>query len=170
MLNHPVVLPGWSFFYVYAIAVLYLKKQKAMRQLSIVFLAAVIFSCNSTNTAFIEKVKDADSVAINYFKGDGSMDSVVAVKIIRDKQQMEQLTGFIAAAGAGELKCGYDGSLHYFKKGMVLQDVDFRMNDVQCMHFSFMLNGKLCATALPAEARQLLESVKKQGAGNAAGQ
>jgi hypothetical protein len=125
------------------------------------FLVAVILSCNNTNTAFIEKVKDADSVAINYFKGDGSMDTVVAVKIISDKQQMEQLSGFIAAAGADNYKCGYDGSLHYFKKGMVLQDVDFRMNDVQCMHFSFMLNGKLFATTLKAEAKQLLESVRK---------
>jgi hypothetical protein len=132
-----------------------------MKKLSILFLAAVIASCNNTNTAFIEKVKDADSIAINYFKGDGSMDSVVAVKIIRDKQKVEQLTGFIAASGTDNFKCGYDGSLHYFKKGMVLQDVDFRMMDVQCMHFSFMLNGQLFATKLPAEAKQLLESVRK---------
>jgi hypothetical protein len=132
-----------------------------MKKLSTLFLAALIVSCNNTNTAFVEKVKDADSVAINYFKGDGSMDSVVAVKIIRDKQKLEQLTGFIAADGTGNLKCGYDGSLHYFKKGMVAQDVDFRMNDVQCMHFSFMLNGQLFATKLPAEARQLLESLKR---------
>jgi hypothetical protein len=132
-----------------------------MRKLSTLFLVAVIFSCNNTNTAFVEKVKDADSIAINYFKGDGSMDTVVAVKIIRDKQQLEKFTAFIAASETDNFKCGYDGSLHYFKKGMVLQDVDFRMNDVQCMHFSFMLNGKLFATKLPAEARQLLESAGK---------
>jgi hypothetical protein len=124
---------------------------------------AVMFllSCNNTNTAFIEKVKDADSIAINYFKGDGSMDSVLAVKIVRDKQQQEKLTAFIAASGTENFKCGYDGSLHYFKKGMVLQDVDFRMNDVQCMYFSFMLNGELFATKLSPEAKQLLESVRK---------
>jgi hypothetical protein len=121
----------------------------------------VLFSCNNTNTAFIEKVKAADSIAINYFKGDGSMDTVVAVKIIKDKQQLEKLTSFIASSGTENYKCGYDGSLHYFKKGMVLQDVDFRMNDVQCMHFSFMLNGQVFATKLPAEARQLLESLRK---------
>ncbi len=121
----------------------------------------VLLSCNNTNKAFTEKVKDADSVAINYFKGDGSMDSVVAVKIIKDKQQLEKLTTFIASSGTENYKCGYDGSLHYFKKGMVLQDVDFRMNDVQCMHFSFMLNGELLATKLTAEARQLLESARK---------
>jgi hypothetical protein len=121
----------------------------------------VLLSCNNTNKAFTEKVKDADSVAINYFKGDGSMDSVVAVKIIKDKQQLEKLTAFIASPGTENYKCGYDGSLHYFKKGMVLQDVDFRMNDVQCMHFSFVLNGELFAAKLSAEAKQLLESVRK---------
>lgn len=125
------------------------------------FAMMILLSCNNTNKAFIEKVKDADSIAVNYFKGDGSMDTVAAVKIIRDKQQMKQLSSFVAASGTENFKCGYDGSLHYFKRGMVLQDVDFRMNDVQCMHFSFMLNGKLFATKLPAEARQLLESAKK---------
>lgn len=132
-----------------------------MNRIAFTIAIMILCSCNNTNTAFIEKVKDADSVAINYFKGDGSMDTVVAVKIIRDKQQIEQLGGFIAAAASENFKCGYDGSLHYFKKGMVLQDVDFRMNDAQCMHFSFILNGQLYATKLTPEARQLLESVKK---------
>ncbi len=119
-------------------------------------------SCKQPNKAFLEKVKDADSIAINYFKGDGSMDTVVAVRVLRDKNAITQLSSFIAASSAPDvLKCGYDGSLHYFKRGMVLQDVDFTLRDVQCMQFSFLLNNKTYATALSPEARQLLESVKK---------
>ncbi len=132
-----------------------------MKRTAWLLAVIVLFSCNNTNTAFIQKVKDADSIAINYYKGDGSMDTVAAVKIVKDKQQIEKFTRFIASAGTENFKCGYDGSLHYFKKGMVLQDVDFRMNDVQCMHFSFMLNGELFATTLKAEAKQLLELVRK---------
>lgn len=129
---------------------------------TIVLLFALAFSaCNNTNQAFITKVADADSVAINYYRGDGRMDSVVAVKIVKDKVQMGQLTAFVGGKGTDQYKCGYDGSLHYFKRGVVLQDVDFRMNDVQCMHFSFSLNGQLYATSLPPEARQLLESLRK---------
>lgn len=132
-----------------------------MMKLLFVLLPLLAASCSNTNTAFTDKVKDADSVAINYYRGDGTMDTVVQVRIVKDPQLLNQLTAFIAAAPAEHYKCGYDGSLHYFKKGAVLQDVDFRMNDVQCMHFSFVLSGKLYAAKLPPEARQWLETVKK---------
>lgn len=132
-----------------------------MKTILALLLALALFACNNTNKAFIEKVADADSVAINYYTGDGKMDTVVAVKVLRDKERMTQLSQFIGNKPTDQNKCGYDGSLHYFKRGVVLQDVDFRMNDVQCMHFSFLLNGQLYSTALSAEARQLLESVRK---------
>lgn len=132
-----------------------------MKTILALLLVLVLFACNNTNKAFIEKVTDADSVAINYYTGNGRMDTVVAVKVLRSKEQMAQLTQFIGKKPTDHYKCGYDGSLHYFKRGVVLQDVDFRMNDAQCMHFSFLLNGELYSTALSAEARQLLESVRK---------
>jgi hypothetical protein len=132
-----------------------------MKLLLILATALLWVSCNQSNQAFIDKVADSDSVAINYFRGDGQMDTVVAVKLVKDRQQMTQLTKFIGGASTEQYKCGYDGSLHYFKRGAVLQDVRFRMDDVQCMHFSFMLNGQLYSTRLSPEARQLLESLKK---------
>lgn len=132
-----------------------------MKTILTLLLVLALFACNNTNKAFMEKVTDADSIAINYYTGDGRMDTVVAVKILKDKQQITQLSTFIGGKGTDHYKCGYDGSLHYFKRGAVLQDVDFRMNDAQCMHFSFSLNGQLYSTALSAEARQLLESVRK---------
>jgi hypothetical protein len=132
-----------------------------MKTMLVFLFALALVACNNTNKAFLEKVAEADSVAINYYRGDGRMDTVVAVKILKDKQQITQLTSFIGGKGTDNYKCGYDGSLHYFKKGAVLQDVDFRMNDVQCMHFSFSLSGQLYATTLSAEARQLLETVRK---------
>lgn len=127
----------------------------------LVFIATVIlFSCNK-NTGIKDFVKDADSVAINFFKGDGSMDSVIKVVIIKDKKQVQHLAGYIEASRTGDFKCGYDGSLHFFKRDMVLKDVDFRMNDVQCMYFSFVMNDKLYNTVLSAEAKALLENVRK---------
>ena len=90
------------------------------------------------------------------------MDTVVAVRSIRDKNKLMQLGKMIAAGPSSKkYKCGYDGSLHYFKKGMVLQDVDFRMNDVHCMHFSFLLNGITQTSTLSAEAKQFIKTVKK---------
>ena len=131
----------------------------------IILFSAVLFfcSCDKTNTKIKEVITGSDSIAINYFKGDGSMDTVTKVRIIRDKVVIEQLADYIAAVAAtSDIKCGYDGSLHFFKKNMVIKDIDFRMNDVNCMQFSFLQEGKLTATTLSPEAKQFLESIKEK--------
>ena len=130
----------------------------------IVFIAVIIFlsACNTTGKQLKEKITNADSVAINYFKGDGTMDTVEGVKIISDKNILEQLTSLITASStAMKNDCGYDGSIHYFKMNRVIQDIDFRMNEDGCSLFSFLLNGKKEATKLSADAGRLLNVLRK---------
>ncbi len=125
-------------------------------------LSLFFISCNNAGKQLKERIVNADSVAINYFKGDGTMDTVVAVKIIRDKQTLDQLTNLITASAATyKTNCGVDGSIHFFKKNRVIQDIDFGMNKADCRQFSFLMNGKTLSTALSAEAKKLLEVVKK---------
>lgn len=129
--------------------------------LTFTILIFIFISCNKTGKQLKERIANADSVAINYFKGDGTMDTVVAVKIIRDKQRLDALTNMLTASSANYTSnCGVDGSIHFFKKNMVVQDIDFRMNKDYCSQFSFLLNGKTAATALSAEAKKLLEAIK----------
>ena len=128
----------------------------------IVALVFILTACNRTNKKIKEKISNADSIVINYFKGNGSMDTVISVKIIRDKNQINQLISLISASSAKpNLKCGYDGSLHFFKKNMVVQDIDFRMNETACSFFSFKQEGNIAATILSPEAKLLLENLKK---------
>lgn len=125
-------------------------------------LVGFLTSCNKTGKALKERIINADSAAINFFKGDGSMDTVVAVKIIRDKASLEKLTQLVTAAAAGaRADCGTDGSIHYFKNNMVVQDIYFRMHSKECDHFSFVLDGKTAAAVLSAEAAAFLMEVKK---------
>lgn len=130
--------------------------------LALLVLVFALAACNTSNDKIKERITNSDSVAINYFKGDGSVDTVVAVKIIRDKKTINELATLVGAKSSfGDFKCGYDGSLHFFKMNSVIQDIDFKMNDANCMHFSFSQEGKLTATKLSPEAKQLLESLKK---------
>src|SRR5205809_223185 len=115
-------------------------------------LFALIASCKKHNIKIKERIINSDSVAINFFKGDGSMDTVIAVRIIRDKEIIEQLSELIGGASTAlNIKCGYDGSLHFFKQNRVEQDIDFRMNDKDCMSFSFKQEGKINATVLSSD-------------------
>ena len=125
-------------------------------------LFAILSCCNRKNTKIAERITNGDSVAINFFKGDGSMDTVAAVRIVRDKKTIEQLSNLIGASSTElKLKCGYDGSLHFFKQNKVEQDIYFRMNDKDCMCFSFNQNGKTVATILSPEAKELLQVLRK---------
>ena len=125
------------------------------------FALCALMSCSRSNKAIQLRISDADSVAINYFKGDGTMDTVVAVKIIRDKQKIEKLADYVGKRSAKRnFKCGYDGSLHFFKMNQVVQDIDFRMNDADCMYFFFLQQGEFEATALSEDAKKLINSFR----------
>ena len=128
----------------------------------LIFFFAGLVSCNHSNEPIKERISQSDSVAINYFKGDGTMDTVVAIKIIRDQQIIAQLAGFISAQQAEmNYACGFDGSLHFFKMNKVVQDINFGMNAAGCRYFSFVLNGKSQATNLSTAAKELITSLRK---------
>jgi hypothetical protein len=130
------------------------------RLFSFLSIVTICFSCTRP-TGIKDFVQSSDSVAINFFKGDGTRDSVVKVMILRDKKQVQDLASFIESGAIENTNCGYDGSIHFFKNDMVLKDVDFRMNDTKCMHFSFVLDKHIYSTKLSAEAKTFLETVKK---------
>lgn len=130
--------------------------------LFILTIAFLLTGCSSSNNKLKEHITHSDSIAINFFKGDGTMDTVVAVKFIRNPQQIEQLVTLISQKSAKKnSNCGYDGSLHFFKMNKVIQDIDFRMNADDCMYFSFLLNGQRQSTLLSKEAKALIYSFSK---------
>lgn len=132
------------------------------KRLIFFWVLITLTACNKPDKKIKERISNADSLAINYFKGDGTMDSVIAVKIVRDKKIMDQFSNLISASSTmANTKCGYDGSLHFFKKDMVVQDIYFRMNDAACMYFTFTQNGIIAATVLSPEAKKLLQYINK---------
>lgn len=129
--------------------------------LFLLLIPAFLFSCNKP-TGIRDFVNGSDSVAINFFKGDGSKDSVVKMIMIRDTVGVKAMADFIESSRTDNMKCGYDGSIHFFKKDMVLKDIDFRMNETGCMHFTFVMNNQVYSTKLSARAKAFLESAKNK--------
>lgn len=133
-----------------------------MKRILTAFIALAFFaSCNDT-TGIKNFVAGSDSVAINFYKGDGRMDSVVKVVILRDSVQVSTLAGFIEAPQTHQNKCGVDGSLHFFKRDVVLKDVDFTLDEAGCMQFSFFMEGKSYYTELSNEAKSFLSGLKSR--------
>ena len=131
------------------------KNSFIMRNILFIVTVIVFFltGCTQGNRQLKDRIQNSDSAAINYFNGDGSMDTVVAVKIIRDKKILEQLSNYISAAVTQEKPgCGYDGSIHFFSNNIVIQDIYFRMQN-DCSQFSFSFNRVRGASQLSADAR-----------------
>lgn len=135
-----------------------------MKNLLLLLIVVIITaSCRHHYKELNLQLAVADSVAINYFKGDGTMDTVTLVKIVKDKNTIQQVAEMITANGSAETKnCGVDGSIHFFKNDRVIKDADFRMNDDACMHFALKdEQGEAINTELTAAAKQLLEALKQ---------
>ncbi len=133
-----------------------------LRLLLILSSASIVFFSCKSSTGIKEMISNSDSAAINFYKGDGSMDTVVNVAILRNKKDIEGLASFIGSGTTDTRNCGYDGSVHFFKDNAVIKDIDFRMNDAGCMHFSFVMKGKLYSTKLSSTAKEFLESAEKK--------
>ncbi len=166
MLLPPIILIRVAFFVHYFCrftshySIHYLCCMKRYLLFSSLFF--IILSCNQSNELIKEQIIHSDSVAINYFKGDGTMDSVVAVKIIKDQKIISQFTDFVSQKNSKmNYSCGVDGSLHFFKMNKVIQDINFGMNKSGCSYFSFSLQGKMQSTELSAAAKELILSLKK---------
>jgi uncharacterized protein YpiB (UPF0302 family) len=131
-----------------------------MYKLTVVLVTVFFLSCSKKDKALHTHIANADSVAINFFKGDGTMDTVIAVKIIRDKNTMAQLAAMVSQDKVSSLnKCGVDGSLHFFKQDRVIQDIDFSLSNKQCQYFFYVYKGKRSNSRLPAEAVVLLQGI-----------
>ena len=108
------------------------------------------------------RINSADSVAINFFKGDGTMDSVVAVRIITNKDTVQKIIAMVTEKTTSTMhNCGVSGSLHFFSKQVVTQDVDFYIGEGNCQQFRYANQGKLLATHLSKEAAALLTQQKQ---------
>lgn len=135
-----------------------------MKYIIVVLLVSIIYpACTNSAKQFIDKYAGADSIAINFFKTDGQMDTVTAVKIIRDKKTIEEITALIAGGKAAvNNKCTYEGSIHFFKNDRVVQDVFFNGSNKACRQFLFRLNGKDEATELDDKAKAYLLRLRGQ--------
>jgi len=132
-----------------------------MKHLFTAILALNLFSC-SKPTGIKEAIVNADSVAINFFKGDGTAEVVTNMVMLKDKGRISQLANFAESGKAAQYQCGFDGSIHIFKRDAVLQDIDFSINNAACMHFSFLLNNTIYRTKLSPEALQFIKSLNKK--------
>lgn len=123
------------------------------------FLLVIFIFCSCEQTAIKQSFSSADSLVI-HFKNEQAGIVTKTVETAESKA-IRKVIGFIEAQETEHFKCGYDGKMFFFSKGQQLQEVDFKMSDESCNHFSFLLHGKLMSTRMNNEAVDFLSALEK---------
>lgn len=106
-----------------------------------------------------QSFSSADSLVI-HFKNEQAGEITKTVQTAEAKA-IQRMIEFIDGKESELFKCGYDGKMFFYGKGQKIQEVDFKMKDKTCNHFSFLLNGKLMSTKMSNEAVDFLNALEK---------
>ena len=128
-----------------------------MRIFILFVLLISLYSCKQS--AIKQSFSTADSLVI-HFK-DEQVGIVTKTVQTTESNAMNRMIDFIDAKETEQLKCGYDGKMFFYHKGEKIQEVDFKMKDESCNHFSFLLNGNLVSTKMNSEAVDFLDALEK---------
>src|SRR6188474_202181 len=112
--------------------------------------ATVILLCSCKQSAIKQSFSGADSVVI-HFKDEQAGVITKTVQTAESKA-INRIIEFMDAKGTEEFKCGNDGKMFFYSNGEKMQEVDFKMKDPACNHFSFLIDGKITSTKMSDEA------------------
>ena len=136
----------WRFYYIYG-----------MR--NFILFVLLIFFCGCKQSPIKQSFSTADSLVI-HFK-DEQAGAVTKTVQTTESNAMNRMIDFIDAKETEQFKCGYDGKMFFYHEGQKIQEVDFKMKDDSCNHFSFLLNGKIMSTKINSEAVDFLDALEK---------
>ena len=126
---------------------------------NIILFIFLIFFYSCKQSAIKQNFSTADSLVI-HFK-DEQAGAVTKTVQTTESNAMKRMIDFIDAKETEQFKCGYDGKMFFYHEGQKIQEVDFKMKDESCNHFSFLLNGKLMSTKINSEAVDFLDALEK---------
>ena len=117
----------------------------------------ILFSCKPSSVK--QSFSFADSLVI-HFKNEQQR---VVNKTIQttDAKAINRIIDFIDGKTVEDFKCGYDGKMFFYSKGLQVQEVDFNIKEETCTHFSMLVNGKLINTKMNSEAVDFLDALEK---------
>ena len=122
----------------------------------IVFAATILLiSCN--NSALVSHLEDSDSLLVKFTQRADSLQT--RATSTTETHAIQTMLQFADGEKTEQSKCGYDGNILFYKKGMLAADISFNFTGDGCKHFLHDANGKLVATKMSNEAVDFLISL-----------
>ncbi len=122
-------------------------------------LVIILLASCSTNGPAGKKLTGCDSLVISF--NAPNSDSIVSMVSTTEKKAIRKLAGFLNGKEAEQYKCGYDGSMVFYKDGQEIMPALFKFSEEGCRHFLFDINNKLTSTRMSNEEVSFLQSLKE---------
>jgi hypothetical protein len=122
----------------------------------ILFLGLI--SCSS-HSGIRKQLSGSDSLLVNF--NTPNTDLIEKTVNTTEKNAINELIGFVDGKTSEAYKCGYDGNLMFYKKGILVGDVAFNYSGDSCRHFILELEGKLTPTVMSKKGADFLRSLSE---------
>lgn len=119
--------------------------------------AALVLLISCGHSPLVSHLQGSDSVAV-FFK---QPISGAVIKVVGTAQPyaIQDLLTYTGSKETKQFKCGYDGDMVFYKKGIPAGEVSFNYRTDGCHHFLINNNGKLTATEMSNQATDFLKAL-----------
>lgn len=121
-------------------------------------LSFLIVAC-SDSSAVSKQLSDSDSLVIQF--NTPQTNTIAKTVSTTETKAIKKLTRFVDAKTSEVYKCGYDGNLMFYSKGVLAGDVAFNYSGAGCQHFIIEIDGKMVPTQMSNEAVDFLKSLSE---------
>lgn len=128
-----------------------------MRTFIFLFIVIILVSCSGAGSVINKQLSGSDSLVINF--NTPQSPTVNKTVTTTEKTAIKKLINYVDSKTTEAYKCGYDGNLLFYKKGVLTGDVSFNYSGDGCHHFIMEVNGKLTPTTMRNEAANFLQSL-----------
>ena len=128
-----------------------------MRTVFFLTSSIIIISCGGSGSERSKQLSASDSLVINF--NVPQTNNIEKTVTTTEKKAIKKLAGYVDGKSTENYKCGYDGTLMFYKQGVLVNDVSFNYSGEGCRHFIMKVDDHLAATTMSNEAADFLKSL-----------
>lgn len=136
-----------------------LKKYKIVFLILLGFISINFYSCgDSIQATFDKELKDVDMVKIYFYENNTGRPGKDKIATIQDKTVINVIKTSVMDETADLPKCGYTGSMEFFKKNISISNMEFS-TEPGCERIVFRLNDNMYSKKLSLQGIKLINDI-----------
>lgn len=125
---------------------------KNVLKITLLFLTILLCSCDNSIKASLDKqIAGTDMVKLYFYDKTGKLTNKNNIVTIQDKDIVSKLQQSITDETAPENKCGYTGSMEFFKAGKSILTTEFNTMP-ECSYIIFRVKDNMYSKKLSPES------------------